>query len=168
MPLFLPKKRFRRVTDIGYGYLKKNNIKALILDVDNTLSTHHSQTPLVGAEKWLREMERKGIKLLILSNSKQERVAPFAEMLKLDFLSLGCKPLPFGLLRAKKRLGFKAKETAMVGDQVFTDMLGANLCGMHTILLEPIKLEDKPSFKVRRKLEKGIIARYERKHKNER
>lgn len=168
MPLFLPKKRFRRVTDIGYGYLKKNNIKALILDVDNTLSTHHSQTPYNGVDKWLRDMESKGIKLLILSNSKKRRVEPFANLLKLDFLSLGCKPLPFGLIRAKHKLGFKAKETAMVGDQVFTDTIGANLCGIHTILLEPIKYEDGKSFKIRRKLEKRIIAKYERKHKNER
>lgn len=166
MPLFLPKVRFRRITDIDYGYLSNNNIKALILDVDNTLSTHHSQTPLDGVEGWLRDMEAKGIKLLILSNSKERRVAPFANRLKLDFLSMGCKPLPFGLIRAKRKLGFKASETAMVGDQIFTDMMGANICGLHTILLEPIQLEDGMSFKVRRRLEKKFIAKYERKQEN--
>ncbi len=168
MTLFLPRKRFRRITDITYDYLVQNNIKALILDVDNTLSTHHSQTPLEGVDNWLRDMEAKGIKLLILSNSKKRRVAPFANLLKLDFLSLGCKPLPHGLIRAKRRLGFKANETAMVGDQIFTDMIGANICGLHTILLEPIKFEDGKSFKIRRRLEKGLIAKYERKHQNER
>ncbi len=166
MPFFLPKKRFRRITDIDYGYLSENNIKALILDVDNTLSTHHSQTPLENVENWLRDMESKGIKLLILSNSKKERVAPFARLLSLDFLSLGCKPLPFGLIRAKRRLGFKAKETAMIGDQIFTDMIGANTCGLHTILLEPIEPEEGKSFKIRRKLEKRFIDKYERKHAN--
>lgn len=166
MPLFLPRRRFRRITDITADYLSENGIRALILDVDNTLSTHHSQTPLDGVDDWLRDMESRGIKLLILSNSKRERVEPFAKMLSLDFLPMGCKPLPFGLMKAKRRLGYKASETAMIGDQIFTDMIGANLCGMHTILLEPILLEDGRGFKFKRRLEKPFIARYERKHGN--
>lgn len=166
MPLFLPRRRFRRITDITADYLNENGIRALILDVDNTLSTHHSQTPLDGVDGWLRYMESRGIKLLILSNSKRERVEPFAKLLSLDFLPMGCKPLPFGLMKAKRRLGFKASETAMIGDQIFTDMIGANLCGMHTILLEPILLEDGRGFKFKRRLEKPFIARYERKYGN--
>lgn len=63
-------------------------------------------------------------------------------------------------------MGFKASETAMIGDQIFTDMMGANMCGLHTILLEPIQLEDGKSFKVRRRLEKKFIAKYERMHNN--
>lgn len=168
MGFFIPDKRFRRITEIDCEYLKQKDIKGLILDVDNTLSTHHSQMPLEGLNEWLDEMKKNGIKLIILSNSKKERVAPFANKLGLDFISLGLKPLPFGLIRAKRKLGLKAKNAAMVGDQIFTDIIGANSCGLNTILLEPIKLEDGKSFKIRRKLEKRFIAKYERKAANER
>ena len=89
MGFFIPDKRFRRITEIDCEYLKQKNIKGLILDVDNTLSTHHSQTPLTGLSEWLDEMKKNGIKLIILSNSKKERVAPlnFQVCIHLRFLS---------------------------------------------------------------------------------
>ena len=166
--MFKPQYIFDKIWDIPFEFLKDNKINAVFLDVDNTLSTHHSQTPLEGLDEWLDKMKKNGIKLIILSNSKKARVTPFANKLGLDFISLGLKPLPFGLIRAKRRLGLKAKNVAMVGDQIFTDIIGANSCGLNTILLEPIKLEDGKSFKIRRKLEKRFIAKYERKATNER
>lgn len=152
-----PNIKLHRITDITTDLLISKNIKALILDVDNTLSTHHGMELVQGLENWIECMEEAGIKLIILSNSKKKRVKPFAEKIGLDFCSLGCKPLPFGYIKAKKRLSLKNREIAIVGDQMFTDVLGGNCCGITTIMTDLILPEDKISFKVRRALEKKIL-----------
>ncbi|MBR7132855.1 MAG: YqeG family HAD IIIA-type phosphatase [Clostridia bacterium] len=158
--LLKPDIKLDRVTDISLPLLRKYGITALILDVDNTLSTHHGQILTDGLTEWLSLMHTNGIKLTVLSNSKKKRVKPFAEKISLDYISLGLKPLPFGFLRAIKKLGVDKKNTAIVGDQIFTDILGGNAVGINTILLTPIKPEDKLSFKIRRKLEKHIIKHF--------
>lgn len=156
---FKPHIKLDRVTEITVELLNKYSIKALILDVDNTLSTHHGQILTDGLEEWLKYMKESGIKLTVLSNSKRKRVEPFANKINLDFISLGLKPLPFGYLRALRALGTKRKNTAIVGDQIFTDIIGGNTVGLKTVLLTPIKAEDGWSFKLRRRLEKIIIAK---------
>ena len=84
---------FRRVNDITPEFLFKNNIKGLLLDLDNTLTTHDNPVPGKGVEEWLKEMKSFGIKLIIVYNNHQERVKPFADMLGLNFISYGKKPL---------------------------------------------------------------------------
>lgn len=158
--LLKPDIKLERVTDINVSLLKKFSIEALILDVDNTLSTHHGQVLTEGLPEWLLQMKKNGIKLTVLSNSKEKRVKPFAQKIGLDYISLGCKPLPFGYLRALKVLGTKRKNTAIVGDQIFTDILGGNTVGVKTVLLTPIKAEEGWSFKLRRRLERLIFKLY--------
>lgn len=158
--IFLPDIRLNRVTDISVELLKKYNIESLILDVDNTLSTHHGEILTDGLPEWLQYMKENNIGLTVLSNSKEARVKPFAKKINLDFISLGLKPLPFGYLRAVKKLGTNKKNTAIVGDQIFTDILGGNIVGVKTVLLTPIKPEDGWSFKLRRRLEKMIFKLY--------
>ncbi len=152
-----PTIKLDKVTDITVELLKKYNITALILDVDNTLSTHHGEALIYGLPEWLSYMKDNGIKLIILSNSKRKRVEPFAKKIGLDFISLGLKPLPFGYLRALKALSVKRENAAMVGDQVFTDVLGGNALGIKTILLTPIKEEEMWSFRLRRSIEKKLF-----------
>lgn len=158
--LLKPNIKLKRVTDINIKLLNKYGIKALILDVDNTLSTHHGEVLTEGLKDWLKIMQKNGIKLVILSNSKQRRVEPFAEKINLPFISMGLKPLPFKFSSALKLLGTKRRETAIVGDQIFTDTLGGNLYGITTILLDPIKLESSKSFKFKRKIERAVYKIY--------
>lgn len=158
--LLKPDIKLNRVTDISTDLLKKYGIKALILDVDNTLSTHHGEVLTDGLEDWLKRMREGGIGLVILSNSKQARVEPFAAKINLPFISMGLKPLPFKFSSARKLLGTKRRETAIVGDQIFTDTLGGNLYGVTTILLDPIKLESSKSFKFKRKIERAVYKIY--------
>lgn len=155
--MFKPKIKLDRVTDITPEILNKYGIKALILDVDNTLSTHHGQVLTDGLTAWLFKMRSRGIKMTVLSNSKAKRLEPFAKKIGLDYISMGLKPLPFGYLRAKKRLKSKLRETAIVGDQIFTDVMGGNLVGIKTILLTPIKPETSLRFRFKRKLEAFLI-----------
>ena len=165
--LLKPKIKVERVTNITPQILKKYDINALILDVDNTLSTHHGQILTDGLLEWIDLMKQNGIFLTVLSNSKEKRVKPFAEKINLEYISLGLKPLPFGYLRAMKKYSLKRKNTAIVGDQIFTDILGGNLVGIKTILLTPIKPEDGLSFKIRRRLEKVIFKLYKIKNTEE-
>lgn len=155
--MFKPKIKLDRVTDITPEILNKYGIKALILDVDNTLSTHHGQVLLEGLTAWLFKMRSYGIKMTILSNSTSKRLEPFAKKIGLDYISLGLKPLPFGYLRALKRLKSKRKETAIVGDQIFTDVLGGNMVGVKTILLTLIEPETSLRFRMKRKVEAKLI-----------
>ena len=148
------------ITNITVELLNKFDIKALLLDVDNTMSTHHGTVLTDGLLEWIDYMQLNGIKLMVLSNSKRFRIEPFAARIGLPFISLGCKPLPMGYLRGVKALDEKRKNVAIVGDQIFTDVLGGNAVGVKTILLTPIKLEDGWSFKLRRSLEKKLYKKY--------
>lgn len=158
--LFKPDVKLRGITDITVELLKNHDIKALLLDVDNTMSTHHGTILTEGLMEWIDKMQQSGIKLMVLSNSKRFRIQPFAARIGLPFISLGCKPLPTGYLRGVKALGEKRNNVAIVGDQIFTDILGGNAVGVKTILLTPIKPEDGWSFKIRRKLEKKLYKKY--------
>lgn len=156
----LPDIKLDRVTEITVELLKKYNINALILDVDNTLSTHHGQHLTEGLEEWLSLMRENDIKLTVLSNSTDKRLTPFAKKIGLDFISLGLKPLPFGYIRAIKALGSDKSNTAIVGDQIFTDTLGGNAVGLTTILLTPIKPERSVRFRFKRMLERKILKHF--------
>ena len=164
---FKPHIRLDRITEITVELLNKFEIKALILDVDNTLSTHHGQILTDGLPEWLELMKENGIFLTVLSNSKEARVKPFAEKINLEYISLGLKPLPNGFLKAKKKYGLKFKNTAIVGDQIFTDILGGNLVGLRTILLTPIKLETTYGFRFKRWVERIVFKLYKIKNTEE-
>ena len=154
-----PKIKLEKVTDISIDILNKYGVKALILDVDNTLSTHHGQVLTDGLPEWLETMRKNGIKMTVLSNSNSKRLTPFAKKIGLDFISLGLKPLPFGYLRALKRLGTGKKETAIVGDQLFTDVVGGNFVGVTTVLLTPIKPETSLRFRCKRRVERFVMKK---------
>lgn len=155
-----PKIKLHAITDITPDMLEKYGITALILDVDNTLSTHHGQKLTDGLENWLDIMRKNGIRLIILSNSKEKRVKPFAEKINLPYVSLGLKPLPFKFRRALRVIKTSKRNTAIVGDQIFTDTLGGNLFGVTTMLLDPIKPESSARFKFKRRLERAVFKLY--------
>ncbi len=157
MALFKSTAVFKRITDIDIDFFKNNNIETLLLDVDNTLSTHHGTVLVDGLSDWLKQMQENGIGLVVVSNSKDWRIKPFAKKIGLPYVSLACKPLPNGYRKAVKMMNANKKTTAIIGDQIFTDVLGANLYGIRSLLVRPVKLEDGWSFKVRRYFEKRIL-----------
>jgi len=163
MSIFFPHERFNKITDISPGSLVSRGFKGIILDVDNTLTTHDNPVPGNGVEKWLSDAASAGLKLIILSNNSPERVTPFAEMLKLDFEANGKKPLWQGYIRAMKKMGVSKSQTLAIGDQIFTDVLGARLAGIYCILTDPIELEHTRFFKFKRWAEKPILSLFERK-----
>lgn len=157
MPLLRPKFSFRRITDIPLSFFVSLGVRALILDVDNTLTTHDNPVPASGVIEWLEEMKAAGIKMIILSNNSPGRVEPFAESLGLDFAAKARKPLPQGALRACSLLKIAPSHTALIGDQLFTDILCGNLAGLTTIFVEHIEAENGRFFRFKRKLERLIL-----------
>ena len=161
MKFFQPTALRERVTDISPDLLKSLGVKALLLDVDNTLATYTSHTPSQGSLEWVRAMEDAGFRMMIISNNFKERVSSFGAMFGLDTLSFAIKPLPVGYLRAARRRGVRCRECAVIGDQIFTDIIGANLCRMKSILLSPIEPEEGFTFKARRFLERGLRKKFQ-------
>lgn len=157
--LFKPTYVFKRVKYITPQFLNNHGIKALLLDLDNTLTTHNNPVPPQESLEWIGIMKNSGIKLIIVSNNTAERVTPFAQKLGLDFVPRGLKPLTKGFSQAIKRLGVNKKEVCAVGDQIFTDILGANLKGIRSIFVFPIELESSKPFKFKRALEKPFLPK---------
>ena len=167
MPLLSPRLMLSKMIDITPELLRSLGISALLLDIDNTMTTHDNPVPAPGVTEWIARMQTEGFKLVVVSNNSEERVSPFAELIGLDFVSKGAKPLPSGFRRACEKLDIQPRCAAVVGDQIFTDILGGNLLGAYTILTEPYQLEDMPFFKVKRALEKPVIAGYRRREKRD-
>ena len=163
MAIFKPTYYKRRLTDLTVEELQSAGIHTLLLDVDNTLSTHHNPNPDEGIPAFLAEMKEAGVGLIIVSNSRRARVAPFANKLGLDFFYLCKKPLPFRLNKAIKQMGADKKGMLMCGDQIFTDMPAGNLCGVQTLLLDPIEEEAGWTFRLRRFIERPMRRRYKEK-----
>ena len=101
-----------------------------MLDVDNTLTAHGSQHLAPHVEHWLQQMRQAGVEMRICSNNFEKRVRPFAEKIGLPFVSFSLKPASRGLRLARRAFGLRKKEIALVGDQIFTDVLAAKLYGM--------------------------------------
>ena len=158
--MIYPREYVDNVRKISIDFLKKNNIKGLILDVDNTLTVDHAAKLIPGVADWLVLLQQSGIALIILSNAVPKRMAAFAGAVGLPFVGLGLKPLPFGYFRAMRRVGASKKNTAIVGDQLFTDILGGKLSGCKTVLVAPQKLETSCRFKIKRALERKLLRRY--------
>ena len=163
MPLFQPTAIFRGVEYITPEYLKENGITALILDVDNTLTGHGSQILPEKVAEWIETMKQAGIGLVIASNNFEKRVAPFAKRIGLGHCAFCCKPSPLGLARARKRIGAHKGKVALVGDQIFTDALGANLYGITMLLVQPMYRDETWSLRFKRALEAPILKKYYKK-----
>lgn len=160
MPLFYPTIMLHRVSNITPEMLKKRGIKALILDADNTLTTHNNPVPHPDVLGWLDKMKKHGFRLVMVSNNNQKRILPFAKKLGIEFTANAMKPLTFGFTRTAKRLGLAPRSIAVVGDQLFTDILGGNLFGAMTILVEPMEPETGIFFRFKRKIEKRMLIAY--------
>lgn len=155
-----PKMYLEKATDITEKMLIENNIKGIILDVDNTL-IYYNKTLLENVDVWCKVLQQKGIKFCIVSNSnKKDKVKMVANKLDVPYISFGMKPLKRGLNKAQKILGLKNEEIAVVGDQIFTDVIGANRNKMFSILVKPLETKDILITRIKRPLEEAIIHKY--------
>lgn len=159
--ILYPKFYLKNVKDITMKFLKENNIKGLILDVDNTL-IDKKKNLLEGSEIWCKELKDAGIKICILSNTaNKEKAKEVAEKLQIPYIYFAKKPLKGGFKKAKKILEIeKNSEIAVVGDQIFTDVIGSNRVKMVSVLVKPISEDDLWYTKIKRPIEELIIKGY--------
>lgn len=162
MPIFKPTYMMKNIFAITPEFLAERGIRCLLLDVDNTLAVYHTDRAVGGVDRWIAEMLAAGVGLYILSNAKPKRLTRFAESVGLDYFYMSMKPLPFKINKAIRKLGCEKSEAALVGDQLFTDILGGNLAGIRTFWLEIIEPESKLSFRIKRRIEKHFRRRYQK------
>lgn len=160
MAIFFPDYLTEKVTNLTPEKLTALGISALLLDVDNTLTTHDNPVPYEGVMEWLNSLKNAGFQLVIVSNNRPERVDPFAKFLGLPYVANGAKPLPTGYRRAVEllKMTLEKEKAAAVGDQIFTDMIGGNLLGVTTIMVTEITPEQGRFFRFKRWLERLLLT----------
>ena len=135
----LPKLMAEKTTDITPELLREKNIRLLMLDFDNTIVPYTTTVPTEEMEAWLRQMNAlEDIAVCIVSNSHNDRVPKFCRERGMQVITHAKKPFPKGIRECLARYGMEPEHAALVGDQIFTDTLGANGCGVRSILVEAI------------------------------
>lgn len=162
-----PDAYFQKVEDITIEFLKKHKIKALLLDVDNTL-VDYSKKMTKDVIKWAKELKGQGVKLYILSNTNdKKKIINISEELGIQYQLFAMKPLKRGYKKVQKELKENSENIAIVGDQIFTDIIGGNRCKMFTILVEPINEKDFWYTMWKRPIERKIKDKIKTKIKGE-
>jgi len=146
-----------KIYDIDPTVLEQMGIKALALDIDNTLTLHDSQEVPEKVRLFLEDMKKREMGLFLVSNNSFERVKPYADGLGLEFVSKAAKPLTSGLKRACAKFNLNKKEIMLVGDQLFTDILAAKFFGCPCALVTPFQIEHQKFLRFKRVLEKPIL-----------
>ncbi len=162
MSIFYPKLYLDGFENIDIAALKANGIDGIVLDIDNTLVPYHVPTPTPEVIAFVASLKAAGIAAVIASNNSGERVELFAKSLGVFAIHKAGKPLPGGLLKCAAVMGTHRKHTAVIGDQIFTDVLGANLCGMYSILVKPLPSDENRFFKVKRYFERIILRQMQK------
>ncbi len=158
--MIYPDLYLNKVEDITPDLLNERKIKALILDVDNTLIDINKNLSKSIIE-WSIELRGHGFKLYILSNTNhKEKVEAVANKLEIPYENFAKKPFKSGFLRVQEKLQEKPEKIAVVGDQIFTDVIGGNRCNMFTILVDPITEKDYWYTAWKRPVENAIKKRY--------
>ncbi len=152
----LPKLIVERVTDLTPELLAGAGVRALLLDFDNTIVPYTTDTPEREMLEWIKTMQRSQIELCVVSNSRKPRVVRFCEANGLSCVTRSRKPFQRGIRRALAQLGLEPEQAALAGDQIYTDVLGANCGGLFSILVRPIRLHN-IWLRLRHALEKPAI-----------
>lgn len=165
---FYPDYMFDKVENIPISLLESQRIKGIMFDMDNTLvGSKYKYTK--ECKIWVKELKNKGIKMCIFSNTpKKKKVEKIAKDFGFKYIHNGFKPFKSGFKKAEKILEIDKENIVIVGDQLFTDILGGNLYGIKTILVKPIDSKEFIGTKIKRPLENSIIKKYKKSEKYKR
>ena len=131
--------RAEAVADITPQMLQQRGIQLLMLDFDNTIVPYTTNTPTDGMDAWLKAMAQSDIQLCVVSNSKRDRVKNFCRQYGLDCITHAKKPFSRGIKACLAKYDLPAGKCALAGDQIYTDVLGANCVGVKSILVKAIE-----------------------------
>lgn len=154
MPLFRATHVADNIYELTGQALQRRGIRLLLADLDNTLVPYGVPLPDEKLKAWRDDLAAHGVTLFVLSNNRHEpRPRTFAQGLEVPYIGHAGKPKTPSFFKAMERVGVSPRETAIVGDQVFTDVLGGNRAGVTTILVRPIRLAGNPGRYVRYAIE---------------
>lgn len=139
--------------------LQAAGVRGIILDLDNTVVAWDESTPSREVREWIVRLREAGLRACIVSNNFTGRARAIGEMLQVPVVAGAVKPIPWAFRKALAIMGTLAGQTALVGDQLFTDILGGNLLGMRTILVDPLSVREFPTTRVVRAAERLIRGR---------
>ncbi len=152
-----------RVTDLTPERLRNLGIENLLLDVDCTLKRYSLQEPEPEVRAWLESLRADGFRMCLLSNGVGKRIGKFAELVNLPFIAKACKPFTSGCRRAFAEMNFLPEKTAIVGDQIFADIMAGRLSGIRTFLVTPLSPEEEHWFtRVKRPFERIVLRSFHR------
>ncbi len=153
MEKYIPDIYQKSIYTLDYTKLLSRGIKCILFDLDNTLVPAHSEEILPKTKDLIVSLKQKGFKVVIFSNSPTSRVKTIGNVLDVKWVSFACKPFTSKLKKLVKSLGFNLNEIAIVGDQMFTDILVGNKVGITTVLINPTSNKDYVFSKFSRYLE---------------
>ena len=159
MIFLYPREYINSTYEIDFDKLYKQGYRGIIFDIDNTLVPHGAPAD-ERAISLFTHLKEIGFSCMLLSNNKEPRVKMFNDAVGVDYIYKAGKPKPSGYKKAMHRLGTTTDNTLFVGDQIFTDIVGANLAGIRTILVKPIHPKEEIQILFKRFLEKPILAFY--------
>lgn len=153
---FLPDIIIDKVTDLAPETLQSRGIGLLLLDFDNTLLPYTNSVPGEELLYWISTLQSAGITLCVVSNSRKSRVPDFCRAYGIECVTRAKKPSPVGIHKALRQFNVENNKAALVGDQIYTDVLAANRAGVVSILCKPIHLNN-IFLKLRHAAEKPFI-----------
>lgn len=158
---FFPKEDYASIKDIDFKAYRDKGYKAVLFDVDNTLVPHGAPAT-ADSIVFFKELHELGFGTCLISNNKEPRVSPFAKAVGTEYIFKADKPAAKGYIEAMEKLGCDASNTLFVGDQLFTDIWGANRAGIRSILVKPIHPKEEIQIILKRYLEKIVLFFYYR------
>lgn len=165
-PILSPDLMLGSIYDLSPGFLKERGIRLLLMDLDNTLAPYSENRPSVALRNWLDALKKAGIEPFILSNNRGSRPRVFASALSLDYVGHAGKPSTKKLRAVLKKKGLSADKAAIIGDQLYTDILCGNRAGVYAIAVRPIDIKN-PFRALRYALELPFRRAYGRKMRKE-
>lgn len=160
---FVPDKHYQSIYRIDYKDLLKKGISLLIFDLDNTIAPIDIKEPSKEAINLIYDLKEMGFNCVLMTNTKKERVENFRNKLEIDTCASACKPLSKNYKKILKLYKKEPEEVACIGDQLLTDILGANRQGLTSILVNPISLKDRNITKFNRHIEKRLFKMMDKK-----
>lgn len=158
--LLYPQIYIPSVYDIPYEFLFSKGYKGILFDIDNTLAPYVVPVPPKSIQTLLSYVIELGFSVMLVSNNSSTRVTEFVRELSVHGLSRAAKPMTSKINKAVTSMNLAPEETIFVGDQIFTDVLCANLLGMYPILVTPLSHTDEWTVRPKRKLEQFFVKKY--------
>lgn len=153
-----PHMQLNSVLDLDLETLRGRGIQGLLLDVDGTLKDHPAKEFGAEIHRWIDSMRNGGVRLCLFSNGRPPRIGGLARQLDIPYVAQAFKPAPLRCRRGLETLGVKVEEAAVVGDQIFADVLAGRLAGLYTILVRPTSLEEPWFTRLKRPPERWLLG----------